>query len=136
MEINNNNPKLLSENVIDLGTYGYLKSDGFYNYSGTKIVNGTYHRVEGTMLYAGAGTTQYKTVYSVANPTVNYTSFERVNLDNPYAITAISATTITTNGKTYTRDISKDGVFTQTPDDLKKQTPTKWELLDMISNLE
>ena len=134
--INNNNPKLISEDVLDVGAWGYLKEDGLYNYSKTKIVNGTYQRAEGVMLYAGAGTTQYRTVYTVANPAVNYKSYERVNLDIPRNITAASSTSITTNSKTYNRDISKDSVFTQTPDDLKKQTPTKWELLDMISNLE
>ena len=134
--INSNKPTLISEDVIDIGVWGYLKSDGLYNYSKTRIVEGTYARIEGVMLYAGAGTTQYKTVYSVANPAVNYKSFERVNLDLPNNITAVTTTTITSNSKTYTRDISKDNVFTQTPDDLKKQTPTKWELLDMISNLE
>jgi hypothetical protein len=51
-------------------------------------------------------------------------------------VTAVTATTITTNGKTYTRDISKDSVFTQTPDDLKKQTPTKWDLIDLIQNAQ
>ena len=134
--INNNNPQLISEDVLDVSAWGYLKEDGLYNYSKTKIVSGTYQRTEGVMLYAGAGTTQYKTVYTVANPATNYMSYERVNLDLPNTVTAVTATTITTNGKTYTRDISKDSVFTQTPDDLKKQTPTQWELLDMICNLD
>ena len=134
--IGSNKPTLISEDVLDVGVWGYLKEDGLYNYSKTKIVNGTYQRAEGVMLYAGAGTTQYRTVYTVANPAVNYKSYERVNLDIPSNVTAASSTSITTNSKTYNRDISKDSVFTQTPDDLKKQTPTKWELLDMISNLE
>jgi hypothetical protein len=134
--MSSNKPSLIAEDVIDIGVWGYLKSDGLYNYSKTRIVEGTYQRAEGVMLYAGAGTTQYRTVYTVANPAVNYKSYERVNLDIPSNVTAASSTSITTNSKTYNRDISKDSVFTQTPDDLKKQTPTKWELLDMISNLE
>lgn len=131
-----NNPTILAENVIALGTRGYLKSDGVYNYSKTKIVDGEFTDMEGVILFAGSGTTQRKTVLTVAKPEINYTAYDDNTLFNPYPITAASSTAITSNSKTYTRDISKDSVFTQTPDDLKKQTPTKWELLDMISNLE
>ena len=134
--IGSNNPTLISDNVIDIGTWGYLKSDGLYNYTKNLLVSGTFASCNGVMLYAGAGTTQYRTVYTVSIPAVNYLSFERVNLEYPNTITAVTSASITVNSKIYNRDISKDDVFTQTPDDLRKQTPTKWELLDMISNLD
>ena len=134
-QISSNNPTLLTEGAIKLNRWGYIKADGLYTYAGNKIVSGSFSNSVGTMVYSGAGTVQSKTVYSVGNPDTNYLSFERLDLSNPATITATTPTTITSNSKTYTRDISMDSIFTQPPDDLKKQSPTKWELLDMISNL-
>lgn len=135
-DLNSNNPSCTSEGVIALGPKGYLKSDGVYNYSKVKIIDGEFTDMEGVLLFAGVGTTQHKTVYTVANPEVNYIAYEKLDLRNNHIITATTATSVTLDSKTYNRDIAKDAVFTQTPNDLKKQAPTKWELLDMINNLE
>lgn len=127
---------LMSENVLDVGMQGYIKADGFYNTSKTLIQEGTFTELNGYGIFTGAGTVQQETYYTVASPAVNYQAFRRVDLYDPVTVTAATTTTITCNSKTYTRNTYKDSVFTQPPDDLKKQTPTKWQLIEMVQNLE
>ena len=127
---------LMSEDVLDVGMQGYLKADGFYNTSKTLIQEGTFTELNGYGIFAGAGTVQQETFYSVESPAANYQAFRRVDLYDPATITAATTTTITCNSRTYSRNTYKDSVFTQPPDDLKKQTPTKWQLIEMVQNLE
>lgn len=135
-QIDRNTPTLIASNVIDICSSGYLLSDGLYSYQKVKQIDGTFTACESKFLIAGAGTVQSKTVYTVANPAVNYKTYEQLNLGAPDTITATTATTITNSSKTYTRDISKDSTFIQSPDDLKKQSPTRWELIEMVQNLQ
>ena len=125
----------VSENVLDVGSQGYIKADGFYNMSKTLVQEGTFTELNNYAIFIGAGNVQQETFYTVANPAVNYQAFRQVDLYDPATITAATTTTITCNSRTYSRNIYKDSVFTQPPDDLKKQTPTRWELVEMVQNI-
>lgn len=127
---------LFAEDVLDVGKQGYLKSDGFYNTSKTLIQEGTFTELNEYGIFTGAGTVQQETFFTVPSPAANYQAFRRVDLYDPVTVTAATTTTITCNSKTYTRNTYKDSTFTQPPDDLKKQTPTKWQLIEMVQNLE
>ena len=127
---------LIDTNVLGLGYPYYLKADGVHLVTSKELViDGIFPTLSGNILFSGAGSEQRSTVYTVGNPATNYSSFKKVTLQEPETITATTSTSITSGGKTYTRDQSRDSVFTQSPDDLKKQTPTKWQLLEMISNV-
>lgn len=127
----------VSENVLDVGSQGYIKADGFYSHNTkTLIQEGTFTELNGYAIFIGAGNVQQETFYTVANPAVNYQAFRQIDLYDPATITAATSTTITCNSRTYSRNIYKDSVFTQPPDDLKKQSPTRWELIEMVQNLE
>lgn len=127
---------LIDTNVLGLGYPYYLKADGVYYISSKALIlDGIFQVMSGNILFSGAGSEQRATVYTVSNPAVNYNSFKKVTLQEPETITATTSTSITSGNKTYTRDQSRDSVFTQPPDDLKKQTPTKWQLLEMINNV-
>ena len=143
--INSNNPPLMAENVIDICLSGYIKSDGYYNYSHTKLVNGTFTNIvhsdntygaPNAVLFAGSGNIQQRTVYTTPNPAANYKSFVGLNLTGQDTITSVASGTITNSSHTFSRDIGKDDYFTQPPDDLRKQTPTKWDLIDLIQNAQ
>ena len=143
---NTTTAQLIDQNVIDICITGYIKSDGYYNYNKTKLVSGTFtniissdaiSNVPNAVLFSGSGNIQKRTVYTVPNPLANYKSFVGLDLSGHDTITAVVANTIITNSThSFTRDIGNDNYFTQTPDDLKKQTPTKWDLIDMVNNLE
>ena len=127
---------LADSNVIALGSGFYLKEDGVYVLS-TRVqaIDGSFQIMSGNILFSGAGSVQRSTVYTVENPATNYIAYKKVTLQDSSTITATTSTTVTAGGTTYTRDLSKDSTFTQPPDDLKKQTPTKWQFLEMISNI-
>ena len=130
------NQSHVDSNVLALGSGFYLKEDGVYVLSTRALaIDGSFQTMSGNILFSGAGSVQRSTVYTVGNPGTNYMTYKKVNLQEPVAITATSSTTVTSGGVTYTRDQTRDSVFTQPPDDLKKQTPTKWEYLEMISNI-
>ena len=142
---NSNTVQLIDQNVIDICISGYIKSDGYYNYSKTKLVSGNFTNIvhsdntygaPNAVLFAGTGNIQQRTVYSTPSPAANYKSFVGLDLTGQDTITSVTSNTITNSTHTFTRDIGKDDYFTQPPDDLKKQTPTKWDLIDLIQNAQ
>ena len=127
---------LIDTNVLAVAYPYYLKEDGIHYISSKElIIDGAFQTMSGNILFSGAGSVQRATVYTVENPATNYVAYKKVNLQDSSTITATTSTTVTAGGTTYTRDQSKDSTFTQPPDDLKKQTPTKWQLLAMINNI-